>query len=183
MRTAVLILLPPGRDKWLIGWSTLTNGILWTMAKLYRRGMEGLPTFRNGNKVYTNSQNNSIIPSNLETPRTYFHSHDSYLTHSTTHPDSEVDQSSTQSIDPKGILECSWTFNKLILNLPNNFYGVRPSLISDPSTKYPTAIKVGEWPPMTEVQLSDGLTSQLQLKVEVEVGVPFLTHSWPLLRL
>ena len=82
-------------------------------------------------------------------------------------PDSEDDQSSTQPIDPKGILECSWTFNKLILNLPNNFYGVRPSLISDPSTKYPTAIKVGEWPPMTEVQLSDGLTSQLQLKVEV----------------
>jgi hypothetical protein len=30
---------------------------------------------------------------------------------------------------------------------------------------------------MTEVQLSDGLTSQLQLEVEVEVGVPFLTHS------
>ena len=59
-------------------------------------------------------------------------------------PNSEVDQSSTQPIDPKSILECSGTFNKLILNLPNNFYGVRPSLISDPSTKYPTAIKVGE---------------------------------------
>ena len=137
------------------------------MTKLCRRGMEGVLTFRHGNKVYTNSQNNSILPFNLYNPRTYFHSQDSYQTHSYTHPDSEVDQTTTQPIDPKRILECSWTFNKLILNLPNNFYGVRPSLISDSSTKYPTAIKVGEWPPMTEVQLSDGLTSQLQLKVEV----------------
>ena len=129
--------------------------------------MEGLPTFRNGNKYIPTLK---IIPSY---PPIY-RDHGPTFTHKTstkpTHiplPNSEDDQSSTQPIDPKGILECSWTFNKLILNLPNNFYGVRPSLISDPSTKYPTAIKVGEWPPMTEVQLSDGLTSQLQLKVEV----------------
>ncbi len=56
---------PPGWGELFIVGTSLTNGKTHDKTQPSRRGMEGLPTFRNDNQVYTNSKNNSIIPSNL----------------------------------------------------------------------------------------------------------------------